>query len=113
MNAGLPQRVIGLFVAMYRALGRGVMRGLRRVRVWNERSEARYPNRREQMRQVRQSVLVSLRHNLPLTVAGVLCSAVALCLVGSSLIVSDGVSNATLRWRGGVETIVFVEAGTV
>jgi cell division transport system permease protein len=61
------------------------------------------------MRQVRQSVLVSLRHNLPLTVAGVLCSAVALCLVGSSLIVSDGVSNATLRWRGGVETIVFVE----
>jgi cell division transport system permease protein len=79
------------------------------VRAWNERSEARYPNRREQMRQVRQSVLVSLRHNLPLTVAGVLCSAVALCLVGSSLIVSDGVSNATLRWRGGVETIVFVD----
>lgn len=109
MNAGLPQRVIGLFVTMYQAVGRGVMRGLRRVRVWNERSEARYPNRREQLRQVRQSVLVSLRHNLPLTVAGVLCSAVALCLVGSSLIVSDGVSNATLRWRGGVETIVFVD----
>lgn len=94
---------------MYQAVGRVVMRGLRRVRVWNERSEARYPNRREQLRQVRQSVLVSLRHNLPLTVAGVLCSAVALCLVGSSLIVSDGVSNATLRWRGGVETIVFVD----
>lgn len=109
MNAGLPQRVIGLFVTMYQAVGRVVMRGLRRVRVWNERSEARYPNRREQLRQVRQSVLVSLRHNLPLTVAGVLCSAVALCLVGSSLIVSDGVSNATLRWRGGVETIVFVD----
>ncbi len=85
------------------------MRAARGLRAWNERSEARYPNRREQMRQVRQSVLVSLRHNLPLTVAGVLCSAVALCLVGSSLIVSDGVSNATLRWRGGVETIVFVE----
>jgi cell division transport system permease protein len=94
---------------MYRATGRVVMRAARGLRAWNERSEARYPNRREQMRQVRQSVLVSLRHNLPLTVAGVLCSAVALCLVGSSLIVSDGVSNATLRWRGGVETIVFVE----
>lgn len=79
------------------------------VREWNRRGESRYPNRREQLRQVRQSVLVSIRHNLPLTVAGVLCSAVALCLVGSSLVVSNGVANATMRWRGGVETIVFLE----
>lgn len=79
------------------------------LRAWNTNGEARYPNRREQFRQVRHSVAVSLRHNIPLTVAGVLCSAVALCLIGASLIVSDGVSNATLRWRGGVETIVFIE----
>jgi cell division transport system permease protein len=79
------------------------------IRAWNANGEARYPNRREQLRQVRHSVAVSLRHNIPLTVAGVLCSAVALCLIGASLIVSDGVGNATLRWRGGVETIIFIE----
>lgn len=79
------------------------------LRTWNANGEARYPNRREQFRQVRHSVAVSLRHNIPLTVAGVLCSAVALCLIGASLIVSDGVGNATLRWRGGVETIIFIE----
>lgn len=97
------------FKRIWRVLINFFLRLSAAVREWNRRGEARYPNRREQMRQVRQSVFVSMRHNLPLTVAGVLCSAVALCLVGSSLIVSDGVANATMRWRGGVESIVFLE----
>lgn len=72
------------------------------------RGENRYPNRREQLRQVRRSVGVSMRNNLPLTVAGILTASVALSLVGAALTVSAGVDNATIRWKGGVETIVFM-----
>ena len=78
------------------------------VREFFARGETRYPNRREQWRQVRRSVIVSLRTNVPLFTAGALTAAVALSLVGVALTVSAGVSNATIRWRGGVETIIFM-----
>lgn len=51
----------------------------------------------------------SMRRNGPLTIAAVLSSAVALALVGGALVTSYGVSNATTRWQGGIETIVFMD----
>ena len=74
-----------------------------------QRRRDAYPNRGEQARQIRSSVLVSLKNNIPLSVASVLCAMVALALMGGSMVVSDGVDNATIRWRGGVETIIFLE----
>ncbi len=74
----------------------------RRARTWLSRVTA-------QLWQVLHSTFVALKRNGPLAFAGVLCSVVALTLVGSSLLVSRGVEHATARWRGGVETIVFLE----
>ena len=74
-----------------------------------QRRRDAYPNRGEQARQIRSSVLVSLKNNIPLSVASVLCAMVALALMGGSMVVSAGVDNATIRWRGGVETIIFLE----
>ena len=79
------------------------------VRDARKRRLEAYPNRGEQARQIRSSVLVSLKNNIPLSVASVLCSMVALALMGGSMVVSAGVDNATVRWRGGVETIIFLE----
>jgi len=76
---------------------------------WWERGRDRYPNRREQFRQVVWSTWVSLKNNVPLTVASILCAGVALSLMGTSMTVSSGIDNATARWRGGVETIIFLE----
>lgn len=56
-----------------------------------------------------RTVAASVRRNGPLTLAAVLSSAVALTLVGAALVTSYGVDNATVRWRGGVETIVFMD----
>ena len=76
---------------------------------WWQRGQDRYPNRREQFRQVVWSTWVSLKNNVPLTVASILCAGVALSLMGTSMTVSSGIDNATTRWRGGVETIIFLE----
>jgi cell division transport system permease protein len=54
----------------------------------------------------------SLLRNWPLTVAAVTAAAVAAALLGGALMVRSGVAAATIRWQGGVETIVFLEAGS-
>lgn len=51
----------------------------------------------------------NLRRNFTLTVATVLTVAVSLALAGASLLIRQGVDNATQRWRGGIEVIVFLE----
>ena len=43
-----------------------------------------------------------------LTIATVLCVTVSIALVGASLLTRQGVQNATLQWRGGVEFIVYM-----
>ncbi|MCP3912238.1 MAG: ABC transporter permease [Actinomycetia bacterium] len=52
----------------------------------------------------------NLRRNLSLTLASVLTVAVSLSLVGASLLIREGVNNATARWKGGIEFIVFMNA---
>jgi cell division transport system permease protein len=51
----------------------------------------------------------NLRRNLLMTVAAVLTVAVSLSLVGGALLLKQGVSRATLRWRGGVELSIFLD----
>lgn len=50
----------------------------------------------------------SLKRNFTLTVASLLTVAVSLSLVGAALLLRQGVQNATLRWQGGIEFIVFL-----
>lgn len=80
-----------------------------RLVAWWSKGRDRYPNRREQCRQILNSTWVSLKNNVPLTVASILCAGVALSLMGTSMTVSSGIENATARWRGGVETIIFLD----
>lgn len=56
---------------------------------------------------VRETV-TNLRRNLLMTVAAVLTVAVSLSLVGSALLLRQGVSKATIQWRGGVELSIFM-----
>ncbi len=51
----------------------------------------------------------NLTRNITLTVASVLTVFVSLAIVGATVLVGQGVQNATARWRGGVEFIVFVD----
>lgn len=51
----------------------------------------------------------NLLRNISLTLASVLTVAVSLSLVGSALLLRQGVQNATARWEGGIEFIIFVE----
>ena len=50
----------------------------------------------------------NLRRNLLMTTAAVLTVAVSLSLVGGALLLKQGVSKATLQWRGGVELSIFL-----
>lgn len=50
----------------------------------------------------------NLLRNVTITVASVLTVAVSLFLVGFSMMVSQGVRNATQRWQGGIEFVVFL-----
>ncbi|MFN0092586.1 MAG: cell division protein FtsX [Acidimicrobiales bacterium] len=50
----------------------------------------------------------NLWRNLTLTAASTVTVAVSLALVGVSLLLRQGVENATARWKGGVEFIVFM-----
>ena len=52
---------------------------------------------------------LSLVRNLSLTIASVLTVAVSLSLVGGAVLVQGAVDNATARWQGGIEFIVFVQ----
>ncbi len=51
----------------------------------------------------------NLFRNLSLTFASVLTVAVSLSLVATALLVQDAVDNATARWEGGIEFIVFIQ----
>ena len=46
--------------------------------------------------------------NLALTLASILVAAVSLTLFGVSQLVARGVDNATQRWEGGIEFVVFM-----
>jgi cell division transport system permease protein len=50
----------------------------------------------------------NLRRNLLMTTAAILTVAVSLSLVGGALLLKQGVSKATLQWRGGVELNIFL-----
>ena len=50
----------------------------------------------------------NLGRNISITLASVLTVAVSLALVGASLMLRTGVENATRRWQGGIEFVVFM-----
>ena len=52
----------------------------------------------------------NLWRNVSLTVASVLTVAVSLCLFGVAQLVYQGVGNATARWKGGIEFIIFMKS---
>ncbi len=51
----------------------------------------------------------NLRRNFTLTAASLLTVVVSLTLVGVSLLIRQAVDNALVRWKGGVEFIVFMK----
>jgi cell division transport system permease protein len=51
----------------------------------------------------------NLRRNVLMTSAAVLTVAVSLSLVGGALLLKQGVANATIQWRGGVELSIFMQ----
>ena len=54
----------------------------------------------------------SFERNVTLTVAAIITSAVSLLIFGLTLLIQHGFDNLLQRWEGGVEMIVFVNAGT-
>ncbi|MCU0270855.1 MAG: ABC transporter permease [Acidimicrobiales bacterium] len=50
----------------------------------------------------------NLFRNITITLASVMTVAVSLALVGASLMLRSGVEDATARWQGGIEFIVFL-----
>jgi len=53
---------------------------------------------------------VNLKRNFTLTLASVLAVAVSLVLVGASLLIRQGVENATVKWKGNVDLIVYMKS---
>lgn len=51
----------------------------------------------------------NLVRNVGLTVASILTVVVSLVLVGTSFLIRQGVENATVKWEGGIELIIFME----
>ena len=51
----------------------------------------------------------NLLRNLLMTLAAVLTVAVSLSLVGGAMLLKQGVTRATIQWRGGVELSVFLK----
>jgi cell division transport system permease protein len=58
---------------------------------------------------VARETAMNLRRNLLMTVAAVLTVAVSLALVAGALLLRQGVQNATVQWRGGVELSIFLK----
>ncbi|CAB4612227.1 unannotated protein [freshwater metagenome] len=52
----------------------------------------------------------NLGRNITITLASIITVAVSLALVGASLMLRTGVENATARWQGGIEFVVFLRA---
>ena len=50
----------------------------------------------------------NLRRNIAMTIAAVLTVAVSLSLVGSALLMRQGVNKANIQWRGGIELSIFM-----
>jgi cell division transport system permease protein len=50
----------------------------------------------------------NLGRNISITLASVLTVAVSLALVGGSLMLRTGIENATARWQGGIEFVVYL-----
>jgi cell division transport system permease protein len=50
----------------------------------------------------------NLARNFTITLASVMTVVVSLSLVGASLMLRQGVQNATRRWQGGIEFVVFM-----
>jgi cell division transport system permease protein len=50
----------------------------------------------------------NLGRNISITLASVLTVAVSLALVGGSLMLRTGIENATRRWQGGIEFVVYM-----
>ncbi len=50
----------------------------------------------------------NLRRNVTLTVASIVTVAVSLALFGVALLLRQGVDNATKRWEGGIEFVIFM-----
>lgn len=57
---------------------------------------------------VAREVGSNLRRNVTLTLASVITVFVSLALVGVAFLIRSGVQNATERWQGGVEFIIFM-----
>ena len=51
----------------------------------------------------------NLRRNVLMTTGAILCVAVSLTIVGVALVMRQGVSNATIQWRNGVDMNVFMK----
>lgn len=51
----------------------------------------------------------NFRRNITLTLATVITVTISLTLLGSALLFGDAVDNATVRWKDGVEFIVFMD----
>ena len=60
---------------------------------------------------VSKEAATNLWRNRLMTVAAILTVAVSLALVGSSLLLKQGASKATVQWQNGVNTIVWVNPG--
>ncbi len=62
------------------------------------------------VRYIARETLQNLRRNLVLSLASLLTVAVSLGMVGSALLLRDGVGNATKQWREGIEFEIFFNA---
>lgn len=58
---------------------------------------------------VAREVGSNLRRNVTLTLASIITVFVSLALVGVAFLTRQGVQNATQRWQGGVEFIIFMQ----
>ncbi|MBU6328665.1 MAG: ABC transporter permease [Acidobacteria bacterium] len=52
----------------------------------------------------------NLGRNITITLASIMTVAVSLALVGASLMLRSGVENATRRWQGGIEFVIFMQS---
>lgn len=59
-----------------------------------------------------RETVAGFQRNVTLTVAAIVTSAVSLLIFGLTLLIQEGFDNLLQRWEGGVEMIVFVNAGT-
>jgi cell division transport system permease protein len=59
-----------------------------------------------------RETFAGFRRNVTLTVAAIITAAISLLIFGLTLLIQDGFDNLLARWEGGVEMIVFVNAGT-